>query len=263
LHVRAQWARSAEHDPWRALALDRASVERFALVGDRCYLPHAHVHVGFDYALLGAYERAEAEIRAGLVGAQEGSLPSLMGHYFQAFLLLERGALDGALDTARFVVEEADQRAERVTSLQARLLVAEVLIRRRELEAAERGISSLEAEMQRLPASHAWYLTTKASLRLAQGKSDEALSLANRALEAREAPGARHLPSHHALLLVRAEALLAAGRREEAHHALAAARDDLMARAGRIGDLDLQESFLERRPLHARTLLLCKKWLGD
>ncbi|UQA58081.1 serine/threonine-protein kinase [Polyangium aurulentum] len=263
LHVRAHWARSAEQDPWRALALDRASVERFAMVGDRCYLPHAHVHAGFDYALLGAYERAEAEIRAGLVSAQEGSLPSMMGNYFQAFLLLERGALDGALDTARFVVDAADQRAERVTSLQARLLVAEVLLRRREFDEAEREISSLGAEVQRLPASHAWYLTTCASLRLAEGKTGEALSLANRALDASAALGARHLASHGALLLVRAEALLAAGQKPEARSALAAARDDLMARAGRIGDLDLQESFLERRPLHARTLTLCKKWLGD
>jgi hypothetical protein len=31
----------------------------------------------------------------------------------------------------------------------------------------------------------------------------------------------------------------------------------------RLTQTDLQESFLDRRPLHARTLGLCKKWLGD
>jgi hypothetical protein len=234
-------------------------------VGDRRYLPYARLHVGLDYALLGAYERAEAELRAGLLAAREGSLPALLGNSFQAFLLLSRGALDGALDTARFVVEEAEARAERFAGLSARLLLCEALLARRDIDEAQSELESeqLAVEAARSPVTHAWFLTVRAALCLAQGKSAEAVALSTQAFEVGEARKARHFQSHAMLQLVHAEALAATGRMDEARAALCAARDELTGSAERIGDPELRQSFLERRPVHARILARYKAWGGE
>ncbi len=60
--------------------------------------------------------------------------------------------------------------------------------------------------------------------------------------------------------LVHAEALDASGRRAEAHAAIAAARDRLLARAHKIENPDWRQSMLANVPEHARTLELAAAW---
>jgi hypothetical protein len=65
------------------------------------------------------------------------------------------------------------------------------------------------------------------------------------------------------VLLVRARALHALGRTDEALDALREDRDEILARAAEISDLEIRRSFLSRVSAHARTLSLCREWLGD
>jgi ATP/maltotriose-dependent transcriptional regulator MalT len=60
--------------------------------------------------------------------------------------------------------------------------------------------------------------------------------------------------------LERAEVLEACGERDAARAAIADARDLLVARAEKISDPLLRESFLTRVPEHARTLALAEEW---
>ena len=63
--------------------------------------------------------------------------------------------------------------------------------------------------------------------------------------------------------LAHAEALHATGAHDAAQHAIAEARERLLAIAGRILDPTYQQSFLEQVPENARTLALARAWLGE
>jgi hypothetical protein len=58
------------------------------------------------------------------------------------------------------------------------------------------------------------------------------------------------------------EALAKNGRRDEAEHAAAEARDGLLVTASRIADPEARRSFLERVPENVRLLEVAFEWLG-
>jgi ATP/maltotriose-dependent transcriptional regulator MalT len=63
-----------------------------------------------------------------------------------------------------------------------------------------------------------------------------------------------------ALRLEHAEVLHAVGDHDAARAAIAGARERLLARAAKISDPAMRESFLARVPEHARTLALARAW---
>jgi hypothetical protein len=103
---------------------------------------------------------------------------------------------------------------------------------------------------------------TLASVRLAQGRAEDALSLAEQAMREHKARGSFGLKGAVSRL-VYAEALDAAGDRERAREALDPARERLLATAAKIDDPDLRRSFLENVPENARTLELAARWQGS
>lgn len=258
LHTRAHWARAIEQDPWTALVLDRESVQRFGTIGDRRYLPYAQVHVGLDYILLGAHDTALAALGEGLREQPEGSLPSIVGNTFRALLLLERGALAPARDEAREVAVIAEERGERLAARSARLVEARASVALSDLDAAEETLDAIE----RTGSPSTALLGTRAALRLAQGKADEALDLAVCALARRPSRDARVASASPELALVHAEALFSARKPAEGRAALEAARSELSVIAEGIRDPSLRQTFLERRPACARILALCAERLA-
>jgi hypothetical protein len=64
------------------------------------------------------------------------------------------------------------------------------------------------------------------------------------------------------ILLVCAEARLAAGETDRAVRTIADARERLLSQASRIDDAALRETFLAAVPENARTLRLAEAWLG-
>jgi hypothetical protein len=63
--------------------------------------------------------------------------------------------------------------------------------------------------------------------------------------------------------LVHAEALAAAGNHAAARAALGEARDDLLARAARIEDLEVRRRFLAEVPENARVVALSEAWESE
>ncbi len=119
-------------------------------------------------------------------------------------------------------------------------------------ERAARAALAIASAEPVLPLNQAESLAIVAQALLAQGRGDEALVHAQRALEQHERLGG--IDDGEAIIrLTWAEALAAVGRRAEAIAAGDRARARLLERAAAITDPALRASFLERVPENART----------
>jgi hypothetical protein len=141
-------------------------------------------------------------------------------------------------------------------------ILADVLVRRGEPAAAEREARAALPRLAVLPLERAAATATLAAALLGQGRAAEALTAAEDAMAQYEARGGFGYRGALARL-VHVEALEAAGDHAAACRALAAARDRVIANAGKIGDPELRRSFLEAVPENARTLALAAQWLAD
>jgi hypothetical protein len=106
-------------------------------------------------------------------------------------------------------------------------------------------------------------VATLSALRLAQGRTAEALAAAEDAMSRCTALGGCGLFREAFVRLVHAEALHATGAHDDARHAIAGARARLLAIADKIPDPAYKANFLENVPENARTLALAAAWLGD
>jgi tetratricopeptide (TPR) repeat protein len=253
--ARAHFAVIAEDDPWRGLGLSRAAVAGFQDAGCARGLPIALLVVGTCLGRLGSYEEAERTLRSAVVDWDLGDF-ALLRDYYLVRALLDRGEIDAAHEAAVVLVERS--REVQIARYEGRGhgLLAEIHARAGDLDAADREIRLALAQLpepllHRLPV-----LVTHASIRLAQGRAEEALRLAGEACAACDALGAYQIPARLAL----AEALEAGGAPDRAREALVEARAILLAKAEKIGAPALQRSFVERVPEHARVAHLAHAW---
>ena len=258
--TRAFHVRYVQRDPFAALALDQAALVHLAVAGDRRYGPYVEMHVGVDWTLLGALETAEAALARAIAAGEPGSTTSQAARIYLGRTLLQGGRIDEAERMVTAVVEEA--RDERLAGLNARLALAEVRLSKGDLAGVGPALDALVPGAKDLPFARMSLGALRASLRLAEGRADEALATAEEAIAESEQLGMYPL-NHEQLLVTRAEALLALGRADEARAVSDAARADLLARAQRIGDEALRKSFLERVPSHARILALSANLTGS
>jgi hypothetical protein len=140
-----------------------------------------------------------------------------------------------------------------------RWVLAEVLRRMGDLDAAEREIQTALA--MAMPLEHPGILATHAGLRLTQGRTAEALAAAEEAMARYTAMGGCGMFRGAFVRLAHTEALHATGAHDAAHGAIAQARDRLLAIAGKITDPGYRTSFLEQVPENTRTLALASAWL--
>ena len=254
-HVHARWARVVDLDPWSALEFDRRSLVRFDVINDRRYVPYARLHEGLDLMLLGAYERAYDELREGLRDQPEGSPTSMAGHTFLALLNLERGAFLPAVELAEDVIRTAESQGERLAARRAQMLAVRARIALGELDDADRRLGALRAASTPPGA----LLGVRAAFFLAAKEPQKTLILIERALALRPHRDGRLAPAPPELLLLRIEALRALGAHDEARAAVADALAEIEARAAKIPEDDLRQSFLERRAVNARLLGLSRE----
>ncbi len=92
-----------------------------------------------------------------------------------------------------------------------------------------------------------------------RGQAAEALELADRALEAFKSTG----PAGFQIESLRALALLALGRMDEARASLALSRDGIMGVAATFEDPDLRRSYLTKITINARILEMADDLLGN
>ncbi|MBK9259698.1 MAG: protein kinase [Polyangiaceae bacterium] len=262
-YARAYWHRVAERDPFAALALDREAAAHFTVSGDRRFLPLLWAHIGFDLVLLGAHAEAEHELARAMRSATASSLPAVLAGCHQVALHVERGALDEAVSLGKTVCEQAKSQGDSILVINAQYFVLQAHLRRRDFAAAEALLDEVGPAMTDVPASAIWVPTGRAVIELGKGNAERAVELTNTALAHGARFGMKHFIAESWLMLTRAEALHAAGRKVEARDTLSRAREDLLERAARIRDSAYARSFIENVFVHARTLALWDAWANE
>jgi eukaryotic-like serine/threonine-protein kinase len=251
----ANFAATACNDPWRGLVLARDVAARFQDADYPSGLPAARLLVAMSLARLGAFDEAERALRSAIVSSEPVDF-ALLRDYYLARSLLDQGAGAAAREGASTLIERA--RELKITRHEGRghWLLAEIHARAADHAGAEREIQLALEQMPAVLVHRLFAQVTLASIRLAQGRADEALRLADEAQRSCAVRGISWLPAR----LVLAEALEATGAHERACAVLAEAHADLLADAEKIGAPALQRSFLKKIPEHARIVQLAVAW---
>jgi tetratricopeptide (TPR) repeat protein len=246
------------------LELTTASTAEFERAGDVRSACGMRVNIGFANTQLGRFGVAEQVLRETLATAERQGIKAIStGARNNLGMVL---AYLGRLDEARAIEEEAAREfaahGDRRLEGGSRTYLATIRMMAADLEGAEREARRAVEVLAGLAFSRAQALATLARVLVAQRHVDEALSATAEALSLIEDAGGTS-EDETLIHLARAEALDAAGFRDDACAAIRIARDRLLARAEKISSAELRRSFLDEVPDHRRALSLAGAWLGD
>jgi hypothetical protein len=267
-HARFWWhvmvsmrATYAYDDPWAGLHHADAIQPIFdAIGGERVYL-NMQVFRGMNLWLLGALEPGR-RILQDIAAADTALGPaSSLRRFCLAWLCADAGALDQARAVAAQLAEYGHALHIPLDEYRGRWALAEVLRRAGDHEGADRELQIVLG--MATPLEYPGVLATLSALRLAQGRAGEALAAAEDAVARCATMGGCGMLRGAFVRLAQAEALHASGAHDAARHAIADARDRLLAIADRIGDPAHKHGFLHNVPENARTLALAGSWLGE
>ncbi|MFS8070847.1 MAG: hypothetical protein ACMG6S_31145, partial [Byssovorax sp.] len=254
--IRSERARFVEGDPWKAMNLMKRSVAHFAEAGERTSGGLVRTNVGIIYTLLGAYDRAEAELRRSIE-----TMPGIE-RWTPRMVLVWTLATSGAIEEsaeAEAILEDTEQTPGGVSLAGSTAIYS--LLARGDHDGAARWAEAVLKLPPMFPRHRATTLAILSSVRLSQGRVAEALAAAREAMGQEEPPSLR--ADHEPLMrLVYVEALHATGDQEGARAALVIARARLLGTADKIGDPELRRSFLENVAENARTIRLAEERLG-
>ena len=251
----------AYEDPWNAFQHSDAVQAIYDAIGGERTVLNMQLFRGMNLWYLGAFAPAERSLE-GIVTADESlGVASSLRRFHLSWLLADRGALDEARVLATQLSEHGHAHHNSLEEGRGRWVLAEVLRRMGDLDGAEREVQvALGAAM---PLEHPGVLATLSALRLAQGRTEEALAAAEDAAARCATMGGCGMFRGAFVRLAHAEALHATGARDAARLAITEARTRLFAIADRIADPAHRQSFLEVVPENARTFALARAWLGD
>lgn len=253
----------ADEDPWSGLAYARSALARALSIDHGRYVLGARMLILMNLWFLGAYAEAEREASAHDLPDHEFGLGSSFRPFAISWLLADMGSLGEARVWGERLVASGEERKLPHNEARGRWVLAEVLRRAGEFEAAEAPIKAALAMLGVVcPLDTPGALATLAALRLAQGRPAEALAAADEGLAEYESMGGCGMFRGAFLRLVHAECLEAAGRREDARAAIDKARQCLLVNADKIADPTYREGFLRNVPENRRTLDLAQAWLG-
>ncbi|WP_437290952.1 protein kinase domain-containing protein [Sorangium sp. So ce406] len=241
-----------------------AAISAFEQAGDRRNACSSRSGLGFTYAELGDFQRAEEILRAALEEADRMHLHELkLGVQANlAQVLTARGELAEACALAESAITSSRQAGNARTELFSRCYLAKVAFAMGNLDTAEREARAAVALSPSAPALGVQAFAVLARVLLRLGRIDEAVQTAAEANSKLASFGA--LEEGESLVrLTFAESLAAAGRQDEATAAIAQARTALFARADKLSDSAWRERFLRDVPDNARTLELAQQWLGS
>jgi tetratricopeptide (TPR) repeat protein len=241
----------------------RAALAGFEQVEDRRNACIARGNLGFILAELGELEGAEEALRAALVTADRMGLhdAAAVTRHNLGHVLSRRGRSEEARRLLRQSIETFErQRAPRSEGL-TRVYLAQAELRAGDPAAAELEARAAADLLLAIPSAHAVAVAVLARALLGQGRSAEALEAAFTGYA--ELCDLGSIEEGEALVrLVYAEALDAAGRRDDCTAALVEARVRLLVRASRIRDPAWRERFLSNVHDNARTLELWRARIG-
>lgn len=261
LHHTRSWEAHYQRDPMAAVQHEEAAVRCFELTGDRRNVCHIRVGLAHAYVELGAYGLGERTLRDVLEMAERMALDRicLSANHCLTLALLRLGRLTEAHAAAMASLKGFALTGNRRMHAGTRNYLAQILCRTGDLDGAVvEAKTAADMAAAASPEDHAHALATLASVELARGRVAEALEAARKAAELLDELGAIE-EGESSVRLTYAEALDAAGHHEEARAAIGAAREHLLARAGRIGDPEWRRTFLSAEE-HQRTLAIARAW---
>ncbi|WP_437683320.1 serine/threonine-protein kinase [Sorangium sp. So ce131] len=252
----------ASGDLGACLDATEASLAAFERAGDRRNACVARSNLGFFYAELGAFERAEEVLRAAMAEAERMGLhdPAMLALANLGHVLVHRGQLAEARRALRQAVEEEERHGDPRAVGTSRTYLAEAALVSGDLEAAEREARAAAAALEGVPPLRAAALAVASQALLGAGRAGEALAAAEEAMSLLASLGAVE-EGESLVHLAYAESLAANGRAAEARAAIAEARERLLSRAAKAGAPAFRERFLSRRE-NTRTLALAEQWAG-
>jgi tetratricopeptide (TPR) repeat protein len=253
----------ADEDPSQGLAHAVTLADISETMGQRRFVDIAKNLIGMNRWCLGVLAGTERLITDVTLPDTDAGLASSYRPFVLAWMLAERGSFDEARRWAERLVETGRSRRVPLDEGRGHWVLAEVLRRAGELEGADAAIQAALAILRMAsPLDTPGALATLAALRLAQGRTAEALAAAGEGLARYEAIAACGFFRGGFLRLVHAECYEAAGDHAAARAAIATARQCLNAMAAKIGDPDHRKSFFEDVPENRKILELARQWLG-
>jgi tetratricopeptide (TPR) repeat protein len=253
----------AEDDPMKGLEHGQTFLHMSEAIGHGRNIELAKNFIGMNRWYLGALAGTDRMIMDVTLSDSDAGLASSYRPFVLAWLLADRGSLDEARRWASRLVESGRARRLPLDEGRGHWALAEVLRRAGELEGADTEIQAGLATLRMAaPLDVPGALATLAAVRLAQGRTTEALAAAEEGLAQYEAMAACGFFRGAFLRLVHAECLEAAGDHEAAQAAILSARQRLFVIAAKIGAPEYRKSFLEAVPENRQTLELARQWVG-
>jgi tetratricopeptide (TPR) repeat protein len=237
-------------------------IARCRVAGNERQLCVNRFNLATSLLALGAYAEGTEMLRAALVDAERLGLRKIIGvgKHCLALALIQLGALEEARELVTDAIERFKEAGDRRFEALARSYRAMILERSGDSPGAAEEAGRAVDRARGLPTPECLALAVLARALLSQGRAEEALSAARRAVEIVSSykfieEGAE------AARLAYAEALWAVGD-PAARAAIADARAQIMAYAARIKDSERRATYLDAVPENARTLKLALEWLG-
>jgi tetratricopeptide (TPR) repeat protein len=255
-------ARAAAHsaDAASSAGYYAQAAEAYDVIGDRRLAATMRGAHGCMMSELGAFEKATSGLEKALEETRRLGLTSITAAFEHNLAIAY--ARSGRLDEA-----DAQQRSaltyyraqgfERMVA-GCHIWLALTALERGALDEAEGFAAEAVAQEKAGEPVRAYSLAVRAKVALAAERNDEARELADKASVILSRIG--HLDEGESLArLVHAQALLASGDETGARKAITAAQSELLARADRITEPELRQSFLERVAENAATLELVER----
>jgi eukaryotic-like serine/threonine-protein kinase len=246
-------------DVGRFLVHLEAAVAAFERAGDRRNVALERPTVGWCFAEIGMFERAEQILvealeLAGELGAQQSITYAQVN---LGYVLGHRGRDDEAVE----MLTRAAATCASVGNVRlegwARAHISGIELRRGRPEKAEAEAATAIAKLELSPGLRAWATAEHARALVALGRTEKAVDAAQQAMDALVELGSM-LQGESSPPLALTEALVAAGDRPAAITAAVEARARLLARATRLPRAEWRPSFLAR-PDNARILELAAR----
>ncbi|HLK91992.1 MAG TPA: protein kinase [Polyangia bacterium] len=257
LHQLRAMRASAAGDLGRCLTGFESALQAFEQAGDLRNACAVRSNLGYVYSELGDFQRAEAALRQALGACDRMGLFDLSAavqHNLGRVLGLGR-ELGEAERLEREAIQAAQRQGDPRLEGMARIYLGEILLARGDFAGAAVEAAAAVEVLAVAPTLQVAARGTLARARLGGGDLAGALDAAREAQTALERLGEIE-EGDSMVRLTFAEALLAAGEAAQAHAALEAAREHLLVRAERVGDLGWRERFLYQVPVNARILAL-------
>ena len=242
------------------LARMDAAITHFSAAGDQRNAMLSRITLGFAQASVARYEAAARELREALATAERMALPALAAYakHTLGYVVAQLGAHDEAIALESEAVDSFTAHGDARLAGGSRVYLGLILAQRGDLAAAEEELDRALGGLASVPPVRAYALAARARVRLGRGHPIEALADAGEAYAVLRTLGGIE-EGEAVVRLAWVEALLAAGRRDEAREVSVEARARLFERAARISDEEMRDGFLARVAENARTLALAEE----